>query len=107
MWGGAASLQTTLSAVRPQHRRRRVWPASGVWSLPNLLAVDKGILGPSLVPCDDLTMYRWNRYDKTSVNPLCAKTQMSISKISTDNKSSYPSMYQVMYVEKLFLLYFL
>ena len=34
------------------------------------------------------------------MNPLCAKTQMSIFKISTDDRSMYPSMYQIMYVEK-------
>ena len=51
--------------------------------------------------------HRWNRYDKTKVDPFGAQSQMSIFWISTENRCMYPSMYQVMYVEKLFLLWFL
>merc|ERR1711966_579001 len=46
--------------------------------------------------------FGWNRYDKTNVNPFGTPSQMSIFDISTDNRSMYHIMYQVMYVEKSF-----
>ena len=36
------------------------------------------------------------------MDPFSTQSQMSIFKILTDNRSMYPSMYQVMYVEKNF-----
>ena len=93
-------------------------PAARATRLPLRLAFEEGAKSPAPLadnkqarawnPRNILSVSRWSPETillKTNVNSHCAKSQMSIFRILTDNSSMYPNMYQVMYIsrEKLYI----